>query len=110
MESWRHARMGSCMYLYLVESADALECDYVIARSPKDAVHLFQEEYGDIACSAEEITSVEEAIRPTWVGPDPDLAPFGGVRLDSIDTPRWRFGERVTGPSTTLRRRYAPSQ
>jgi len=103
--------MGASTWkLYFVTDDDDFECDYVIAKAARRAERLFTEQYGDLPGHAELVTVVTSPspslTEACWLGPDPDLAEFGGERMASLDFPRWRFGDRVWGPPTTMAERY----
>jgi len=96
--------------LFFVTDPTAFECDFVIARTASHAKRLFSEEYGGLDGDAELVITIEKApdwlTGPCWLGPDPDLTELGGERLTSMDFPRWKFGDKVVGPPTTLGERY----
>jgi hypothetical protein len=96
--------------LYYVTDAAEFECDFVIARSAAGAKRLFTTEYGDLRGDADLVIEIDKPpewlTKSCWLGPDPDLAEFGGTKLPTIDFPRWQFGDRVWGSRKTMAARY----
>ena len=93
--------------LYYVCDAWQHECDFVVARTDKEARRIFSDMYGGLSGYADRVGAAEDFAESVWLGPDaPELAKLGGVRLASLDFPRWQFGARVYGCEIPPAERY----
>jgi hypothetical protein len=96
--------------LFFVVDRSAFECDYVVAKTAREAERLFSKEYGGLEGKAELVTAIVDPpawlTESCWLGATPDLTEFGGEGLASVDFPRWKFGDKVFGPPTTKTARY----
>jgi len=107
------ASLATPLKLYFVRDSNDFECDFVIARTERGAWRVFDEMYGfddDEQGKVELVTMIKSPpgwVRgPMWLGPTADLSELGGIRLTSMDFPRWRFDKRVWGPPKTREKRY----
>jgi hypothetical protein len=99
--------------LYFVRDSHDFECDFVIAKTERGAWRVFDGMYGfgeGAQGKVELVTVLKTAPAwvkgPMWLGPTANLSELGGIRLTSIDFPRWRFGDKVWGPPKTGADRY----